>query len=39
MIATFTWVLGGALILVLLAVFLWSAHNKQKNLYLGKSRW
>ncbi|WP_347491326.1 DUF4912 domain-containing protein [Desulfoscipio sp. XC116] len=31
MIATFTWVLGAALILSLLAVFLWSAHNKQKR--------
>ncbi len=27
---SFTWLLGGALILVLLAVFLWSARNKQK---------
>jgi hypothetical protein len=31
MIVSYTWVLGGALILVLLAVFLWSARNKQKK--------
>lgn len=31
MIATFTWVLGAALIILLLAVFLWSARNKQKK--------
>ncbi len=31
MIVSLTWVLGGALILVLLTVFLWSARNKQKK--------
>ncbi len=31
MIVSFTWVLGGALILVLLTIFLWSARNKQKK--------
>lgn len=31
MIVTFTWVLGAALVLLLLAVFLWSARNKQKK--------